>query len=192
MIFELRTYDLKPGKAPVYLDFFRTFGVGLVTRHLPMGGYWMVETGRLNRIEHLWIYADMEERDACRASLVKDRAWMEDFIPRAFADVTGQSNRFMALERSSDRLDAVIGTRREARQNEDAASPLFAGGLNSLSLSGMPLAGDGILGAFRIVSGQEPGKHVTLRSGDFRTLTTQGGDLAWHEIIRPLALSPLA
>ena len=55
MLFELRTYDLKPGKAPAYLEFFRTFGVRLVTRHLPMGGYWMVESGRLNRIEHLWI-----------------------------------------------------------------------------------------------------------------------------------------
>ena len=71
MLFELRTYDLKPGKAPVYLEFFRTAGVALVTRHLPMMGYWMVESGRLNRIEHLWAYRDMAERDACRAGLAE-------------------------------------------------------------------------------------------------------------------------
>lgn len=191
MIFELRTYDLKPGKAPVYLEFFRTFGLALVTRHLPMGGYWMAETGRLNRIEHLWIYEDFAERDACRASLAGDRAWMEEFIPRAFADVTGQANRFMALEHSSAALDAVIASRRQAHPNDEAGSPMFAATLNSLSLSAMPLGGDGILGAFRIVSGDEPGRHVMLRTGSFDSLTADTNDLIAHALIRPLAFSPL-
>ncbi len=192
MIFELRTYDLKPGKAPVYLEFFRPFGLSLVTRHLPMGGYWMAETGRLNRIEHLWIYEDFAERDACRASLAKDRAWMEEFIPRAFADVTGQANRFMALERSSAALDAVIESRREAHANEAASGPMFASTLNALSQSADPLDGDSLLGAFRIVSGDEPGRHVTLRTGSFDNLTEDTGGLIAHALIRPLAFSPIA
>ena len=48
MLFELRTYDLKPAKAPVYLDNFRRNGVGLVTASLPLGGYWMTESGRIS------------------------------------------------------------------------------------------------------------------------------------------------
>ena len=105
MFFELRTYDLKPGKAPVYLDFFRTFGVSRVTRHLPMIGYWQVESGRLNRIEHLWAYDSFEERDACRAGLLSETEWMVDFVPKAFADVVA----LMAMRQRGRRNQAMAG-----------------------------------------------------------------------------------
>ena len=190
MIFELRTYDLKPGKAPVYLEFFRTFGVGLVTRHLPMGGYWMVESGRLNRIEHLWIYDSFAERDACRAGLAQEREWVETFIPRAFADVVAQQNRIMALERGSDAVEQVIAARRNRHDNQPAGSAMFAAGLHGLSFSAGPLPG-APLAAFRVLSGEAPGTHVTLQAGDFDALTADTGGLAAHELLRPLSLSPL-
>ncbi|WP_238364002.1 NIPSNAP family protein [Mesobacterium pallidum] len=190
MFFELRTYDLKPGKVPVYLEFFRTFGVALVTRHLPMGGYWMTESGALNRIEHLWIYDSFDERDACRAGLVKESAWMDDFIPRAFADVVAQSTRIMELTASSDAFDAVIAGRRTCLENQAPETPMFAPGLHGLTLSDTPPVNDS-LAAFRVLSGDRPGTHVQIAAGSFASLTSGNSGALGHEILRPLSLSPL-
>lgn len=191
MFFELRTYDLKPGKAPVYLEFFRTFGVGLVTRHLPMGGYWMAESGTLNRIEHLWIYESFDERDACRASLVKDRAWMEDFIPKAFQDVISQQNRIMRLVQSSEAFDTVIAHRRDPHANQAATTPMFATGLHGLSYTHDPEGHGDTLAQFRVASGQAPGTYVTLSRGSLDDLLTGTENASGHALLRPLTLSPL-
>lgn len=191
MFFELRTYDLKPGKAPVYLEFFRTFGVGLVTRHLPMGGYWMVESGTLNRIEHLWIYEDFEERDSCRASLVKDREWMEDFIPKAFQDIVAQQNRIMRLTRSSDAFDAVIENRRDTHDNQAAETPMFASGLQGMTFSDASEVNGEVLAQFRVATGHAPGNYVTLCAGSTVDLLAGTENAACHELLRPLTLSPL-
>lgn len=191
MYFELRTYDLKPGKAPVYLEFFRTFGVGLVTRHLPMGGYWMVESGTLNRIEHLWIYESFEERDACRASLVKERAWMEDFIPKAFEDVIAQQNRIMRLVRSSETFDAVIAGRRGTQSNQADDAPMFAPALQGLTFSDDPDVQGETLAQFRVATGHAPGTYVTLSAGALDDLLTGTERATSHELLRPLTLSPL-
>lgn len=191
MIFELRSYDLKPGKAPVYLEDFRTFGLGLVTRHLPMGGYWLVETGRLNRIEHLWIYEDFAERDACRAGLATERAWTEEFIPRAFADVVAQENRFMQLERSSEDFDAVVAARTSHHDNQPADTPMFAPTFHGLTHSAASGARGGHVAQFRVVSGSAPGTFVTLSSGAADEILVGSAGAISHELLRPLTLSPL-
>lgn len=191
MIFELRSYDLKPGKAPVYLEYFRTFGLELVTRHLPMGGYWMVETGRLNRIEHLWIYEDFAERDAARAGLVKERAWMEEFIPRAFEDVVAQENRFMRLARSSVALDLVVAARRSPHRNQTADTPMFGEAIQGLTFSSTSGDRGGHLAQFRVVSGTAPGTFVTLSAGMADELLAGTASAASHELLRPLTFSPL-
>lgn len=191
MFFELRTYDLKPGKAPVYLEFFRTFGVSRVTRHLPMLGYWQVETGRLNRIEHLWAYESFAERDACRAGLVGETEWVRDFVPKAFVDVVAQENRILRLETSSGTFDHAVAMRKTRHSDQPADSPMFAQGLHGLSLGSLlSTAGEPVAG-FTVLSGPEPGKKVTLSSGDFETLCTPQPGIDSHEVLRPLSLSPL-
>lgn len=191
MFFELRTYDLKPGKAPVYLEFFRTFGLGRVTRHLPMMGYWNVESGRLNRIEHLWAYESWEEREAARAGLVGDAEWMTGFVPEAFKDVVAQENRIMHLEQSSRAFDAAIATRKDRHENEAKGSAMFAPSLMALTISQNPIVSGNLVAAFRVVSGVEPGRAVTLNSGEFATLVQGNSGAQTHEILRPLSLSPL-
>jgi len=109
MIFEWRSYDLRVGKAPEYLALFSREGVQHATRHLPMGGYWLAESGALNRIHHLWIYDSLAERDACRAGLAQETGWVQGFVPRGFPLIERQENRLMRLERGSDVLAAVAG-----------------------------------------------------------------------------------
>lgn len=164
--------------------------MGLVTKHLPMGGYWMVESGVLNRIEHLWIYQDMAERDACRAGLVQEAAWMQDFIPRAFQDVVAQSNRIMTLTRGSAALDEVIAARKSVQPNQGADTPMFADRLNALTVTDTGTTGD-CLAAFRVLTGDRPGTHITLTAGDFDSLTTGTVGALSHQILRPMTLSPL-
>ncbi|SPF80930.1 NIPSNAP family protein [Pseudoprimorskyibacter insulae] len=191
MLLELRTYDMKPGKAPAYLTQFRTQGVGLVTRHLPMLGYWLVDTGRLNRIEHLWAYASFEERDACRASLAQDAEWMEGFIPTAFEHVVAQSNRLMQIEKSSPALKDAIAQRKAHHANQAADSPMLAQSLHALEVGANPDNGVGLIGQFRVVSGDCPGQIISLRSGAFADLCTAATGSLSQEILRPLSLSPL-
>ena len=191
MFLELRTYNLRVGKAPVYLDFFRTFGVGLVTRHLPMMGYWLVESGRLNRIEHLWAYESFEERDACRASLVKDSAWMEEFVSKAFVDVVAQSNRFLAVKSCTADFQTALDNRKAPHPNQSKDSAMFTANLFGLAIGGSVAPSDTEIARLGVVSGDNLGQEIGLSRAPFQTLLKTGNGAEIHEVLRPLSLSPL-
>ena len=72
MILELRTYDHAPLDAQRYLALFRADGLPLITRHLPLVGYWPTEGGPLNRIEHPWAHESLADRAARWGRLMGD------------------------------------------------------------------------------------------------------------------------
>ena len=192
MLFELRTYDLKPAKAPVYLDNFRRNGVGLVTASLPLGGYWMTESGRLNRIQHLWIYDDFADRERCRANLPRDEAWMTGFIPGAFVDVVGQQNRFLKMVHGSGSVERVVAERRTVHANQTPEAAMFADTLHALAIHrDKPAANERTIALFEVLSGADTGHYITLSSGLADTLLAGASGAGEHEILRPLSLSPL-
>jgi hypothetical protein len=192
MLFELRTYDLKPGRATAYLEQFRTAGVGLVSAHLPLLGYWMTESGRLNRIEHLWAYADFAERAECRVHLAADTEWMQGFIPTAFVDVVAQQNRFLRLLDGSTAFDSAVAARRTTHPNQSADTPMFVADCQALAQwPGEAPAVAGQLARFEVISGNDVGQQISLAAGEMNTLLTGYADAEWHEVIRPLTLSPL-
>ncbi len=63
-------------------------------------GYFTTETADLNQFVHLWRYASMAEREARRAALYADPAWLEYRARTGETDwVLHQHNRIlMALE----------------------------------------------------------------------------------------------
>lgn len=192
MLFELRTYDLKPAKAPVYLDNFRRNGVGLVTASLPLGGYWMTESGRLNRIQHLWIYDDFADRERCRANLARDEAWMNGFIPGAFVDVAGQQNRFLKLVDGSGAVKRVVAERRTVHANQTPEAAMFADTLHALSIHrDKPAVSERTIALFEVLSGADTGQYITLSAGPADTLLAGASGAGEQEILRPLSLSPL-
>jgi hypothetical protein len=76
MIVEQRTYTVKPGSVPAYLDFYEREVIEIQTKHLPrMVGYFSTDIGPLNQIIHMWGYEDLNERARCRAALYADPAW---------------------------------------------------------------------------------------------------------------------
>src|SRR5215470_14075132 len=74
MIFEIRTYLLKPGTAP---QAEQAFGERIEARAKlsRIAGFWRTEVGTLNQIIHIWPYKDLNERDQIRAEAVKKGLW---------------------------------------------------------------------------------------------------------------------
>ena len=74
MIYEMRTYDLKPRSVP---DFEKGFGEKLPGRlaYSKLGGLWHTEVGPLNQVVHIWPYDDLNHRGDVRAKAVADGAW---------------------------------------------------------------------------------------------------------------------
>lgn len=187
MIYELRVYDLKPGSGPDYLRLLMRVGMQPLSAHLPMAGYWLTDTGALNRLYHLWIYESLEERAAARVGFAANRDWTDGFVPLGFPLIVAQRNMLMTRLEGSAALDAAEAGR-WTRHPNDAAGPLFAPGLQSLTFGADTRSDQPVIARWRVVSGEAPGEIVTLWGGD-PMATGQGA--ARHEILRPFAVSPL-
>lgn len=74
MIYEMRTYDLKPRALPEVL---KRFGEAYEKRKKlsPLAAFWYTEIGALNQVVHVWPYADLAERTRIRAAAVATGDW---------------------------------------------------------------------------------------------------------------------
>ena len=101
MIYEFRTYDLKPRSVPEFekrsaekieegrLDYSQLFG------------FWYTEAGPLNQVVHIWPYEDLNQRSDIRAKVTEKGIWppnnsefvvnmqSEIFIPAPFMENRG-------------------------------------------------------------------------------------------------------
>src|SRR5438034_9147552 len=82
MIYELRTYTLKPGSVADMVKAAST-----VSREIrkddygKLEGYWTTEIGPLNQVMHLWSYTDLNERHRLRGELAKNPRWTGEYAP---------------------------------------------------------------------------------------------------------------
>ena len=74
MIYEMRTYTLKPGTVP---DFEERFAEALPHReeYSKLGAFWHTEFGPLNEVIHVWPYEDLDERARIREEAAKNPNW---------------------------------------------------------------------------------------------------------------------
>ena len=89
MIYEMRTYDLKPR---TLAEVEKRFGEAYEKRksYSPMAAFWHTEIGPLNQIVHVWPYENLAERERIRAAAVKDSIWpppIGEFIARMRSDI---------------------------------------------------------------------------------------------------------
>ena len=80
MIYEVRTYTLKPGTVPQAEQAFAD-KIAERVKYSPLAGFWRSEVGTLNQIVHIWSYKDTNERAKIRAEVVEKKVW-----PPAIAD----------------------------------------------------------------------------------------------------------
>lgn len=89
MIYEMRTYALKPRSLP---EVIKRFGEAYEKRKAfsPMAAFWYTEIGPLNQIIHVWPYADLAERGRIRAASVASGDWppkISEFIVSMQSDI---------------------------------------------------------------------------------------------------------
>jgi hypothetical protein len=89
MIYEVRTYDLKPRSLA---EVEKRFGEAYEKRrkYSEMAAFWHTEIGPLNQIVHVWPYQDLAERDRIRAAAVKDGVWpprIGELVARMRSDI---------------------------------------------------------------------------------------------------------
>ena len=74
MIYEMRTYQVKPGKVA---ELEKLVGEALPHRekYSRLGAFWHTEIGPLNEVVHIWPYESMDERARIREAANKDPHW---------------------------------------------------------------------------------------------------------------------
>jgi len=74
MIYEVRTYDLKPGTVAQYEE---NFGKALPARekYSKLAAFWHTDIGPLNQVIHVWGYESLEEREHVRAEASNADGW---------------------------------------------------------------------------------------------------------------------
>ncbi|HEY3306811.1 MAG TPA: NIPSNAP family protein, partial [Candidatus Binatia bacterium] len=74
MIIEMRTYLLRPGTVP---NFMQRFEEGLTARQQfsKLGGIWHSEVGTLNQVVHVWPYESFEARERIGQEARKTGKW---------------------------------------------------------------------------------------------------------------------
>ena len=76
MIYELRTYTVRPGTIGDMVKAASTVSRDIRgDRFGKLEGYWWTEIGPLNQVMHMWSYSDFNERATLRAELAKNSRW---------------------------------------------------------------------------------------------------------------------
>ena len=77
MLYEERTYTLKPGSLAAYLKTYEAEGLAVQKAILGnLVGYFSTEFGTLNQVVHIWAYESLDERARRRAKLWQDQTWL--------------------------------------------------------------------------------------------------------------------
>lgn len=89
MIYEIRTYQLKPGSVG---EVEKRFGEAYEYRkkYSELAAFWHSEIGPLNEIIHVWGYRDLAERARIRGEAAKDANWppkIQEFIMHMSAEI---------------------------------------------------------------------------------------------------------
>ena len=98
MIYDMRTYAIRPGGVPGYMALFGAKGLPLLSRYATLVGYFHVETGGLlNRVVHVWRYENRAGRQAQRAALMAEPGWRDGFLPEAMPHLLEQRSDLIRL-----------------------------------------------------------------------------------------------
>ncbi len=82
MLYELRTYTVKPGAVGDMVKAASTVSHDIRKNDYgKLEGYWFTEIGPLNQVLHLWSYGDFNERARLRGELSKNSRWNSEYLP---------------------------------------------------------------------------------------------------------------
>ena len=73
MIYEVRTYTLRPGSVGEFEERFAK-RQPLREKHSKLGAFWHTDVGPLNQVIHVWPYDDLQHRTVVREAMASDTA----------------------------------------------------------------------------------------------------------------------
>ena len=90
MLVDHRTYRIRPGRVPAYLDNYEKHGFAAQTRHIGQPvAYMFSESGEINTLVHIWAYEDAADRAKRRAAMQADPEWQN------FLRINGESGNLV-------------------------------------------------------------------------------------------------
>ena len=97
MLFDVRSYTVRPGTLPRQLALYEELGYATQVRHLGKPfAFLLPETGNINLYTHIWSYQDAADRERRRAAMKADPAWQHYVAESAKAGYfLHQENRLM-------------------------------------------------------------------------------------------------
>ncbi len=121
MIVDHRTYTLPHGRMQEYLDRYAAEALELQRRHLGCHiGSFVTEIGPLNQVIHMWGFASLAEREARRARMEQDPAWL-DFRDRNGGTFVAQETRILRATAFSPQLILPRPLAEERASRDDKA-----------------------------------------------------------------------
>jgi hypothetical protein len=142
-------------------------------------------------LHHLWVYADFEDRTFRRRALAADAEWTSGFGSRAFPMIERQETLLLALATTSPALDKAVAEAGTARHAPPGA--LLTTGWALLECGGRPRDDDRVVGAWRVLAGEQPGSALSLRRTEGMPDAMLSGEPAVRrELMTPCGFSPLA
>ena len=89
MIYEVRTYTLKPGSVA---QFEENFAKALPARekYSKLGAFWHTDIGPLNQVIHVWPYESVDERNRIRAEAAQDPEWPPANPPEMYVNMESE------------------------------------------------------------------------------------------------------
>ena len=144
MIYEVRTYDLKPGGVHIFEEAFEK-ALPHREKYSKLGAFFHTEIGPLNQVIHIWPYDSLDQRNEVRAEAGKDPNWPPDsqgtilhmeseiFYPAPFMRPLGggqkQGNVYemRIYEYQNGAMPKVLDIWSAAIEHREKFSPLAAG-----------------------------------------------------------------
>ena len=100
MIYELRTYTVKPGTLGDMIKAASTISRDIRKNDYgKLEGYWSTEIGPLNQVLHMWSYNSFDERARLPAELAKNPRWTGEYVPLIRPLLVRQDVRLMSAVR---------------------------------------------------------------------------------------------
>src|ERR1700730_4316064 len=76
MIFDLRTYTIKPNRLARFLETYERLALPLQRKYLGVPyGFFVTHIGPLGRVVHLWQYESLVDREQRRDAMEADPEW---------------------------------------------------------------------------------------------------------------------
>ena len=96
MLYDFRTYELKPGALPAYQAAVREVALPVRRRYgIALAGWYYPEVGTLNRVVHIWAFRDWAHLAEAKRAFRQDPQWVNDYLPRVLPLIVRQHAQVM-------------------------------------------------------------------------------------------------